>query len=227
MHVHSRLQSRLQNLLHLCWRHGKIAHGPTPHPYPHPQGHDMILNLADGIAEVSLNLAGLTDAGRRHRALSVLPEFGRAAGQWPAPSCTGAGPELARCVLRGEASSPKLARDFTHRSLLSWSLSSLTEDAEMVVSELVTNAVRHGLSDLRSFAPTLQLVLLKHERRLVVVVTDPGDQVPALSERGDFAETGRGLRIVAALSGAWGWAPLVTGGKAVWAAFDLPATVAR
>jgi hypothetical protein len=189
----------------------------------------MISNLADGIAEVSMNLAGLTDTGRRHRALSVLPEFGRAAGQWPAPSCTGAGPELARCVLRGEASSPKIARDFTHRSLLSWSLPALTDDTEMVVSELVTNAVRHGLAGLRAIAPALQLVLLKHERRLVVVVTDPGDQVPAVTDRGDcdFAENGRGLQIVAALSGAWGWAPLVTGGKAVWAAFDLPAPAAR
>ena len=183
----------------------------------------MILHLADGIAEVSMSLAGLTDADKRHRALSVLPEFGRAAGQWPAPSCTAAGPELARCVLRGEASSPKVARDFAHRSLLSWSLAPLVEDAEMVVSELVTNAVRHGLPGMRTVVPALQLVLLKHERRLVVVVTDPGDKVPAVSERCDFDETGRGLRIVAALSGAWGWAPLVTGGKAVWAAFDLPA----
>jgi len=185
----------------------------------------MILSLSDGIAEVSTSLACLTDAGRRHRgAVSVLPEFGRAAGQWPAPSCNGVGPELARCVLRGDPCSPKTARDFTHRSLLSWSLEALAEDTEMVVSELVTNAVRHGLTGQRAIIPMLQLVLLKHERRLVAVVTDPGDRVPALSKRGDFAETGRGLRIVAALSGSWGWAPLVTGGKAVWAAFDLPGT---
>ena len=183
----------------------------------------MILHLADGTAEVPSTLACLADTGRRPRStVAVLPEFGRAAGQWPAPSSIGHGPDLARRVLRGEPASPRSAREFTHATLTGWRLSALTEDAEMVVSELVTNAVRHGLADERH-APVLQLVLLKHERRLVVVVTDPGDQVPRLAERGDFAETGRGLRIVAALSGSWGWAPLVTGGKAVWASFDLPA----
>ncbi|XRQ02316.1 hypothetical protein ACN3XK_37560, partial [Actinomadura welshii] len=36
-----------------------------------------------------------------------------------------------------------------------------------------------------------------------------------------FVEGGRGLLVVGAVSDAWGWARLATGGKAVWAAFDL------
>jgi anti-sigma regulatory factor (Ser/Thr protein kinase) len=127
-------------------------------------------------------------------------------------------------VLRGEPASAKVARDFAHTTLLGWDLPGMAEDTQMVVSELVTNALRHGLQEMRAglSTPMLQLVLLRHERRLVVVVTDPSDQAPAISDHGEFAEEGRGLRIVEALSGSWGWAPLVTSGKAVWAAFDVP-----
>jgi anti-sigma regulatory factor (Ser/Thr protein kinase) len=175
----------------------------------------MILNLADGLAKTP-SVASAT----------ALPDFGRSPrGQWPAPSSVAGGPRLARCVLQGEPVSSKTARDFTRATLADWGLTQMYEDTEMVVSELVTNALRHGLRGLPphgAVAPMLQLVLLRHERRLVTVVTDPGDQAPALSERGEYSESGRGLRIVAALSGSWGWAPLVTGGKAVWAAFDLP-----
>lgn len=174
----------------------------------------MILNLADGLAKTPTVST-----------VTALTEFGRARGNWPAPSSVAGGPRLARCVLRGEPVSSRTAREFTRATLAEWNLAVMYEDTEMVVSELVTNALRHGLQGQRNHsmvAPMLQLVLLRHERRLVAVVTDPGDQAPALSERGDFAETGRGLRIVEALSGSWGWAPLVTGGKAVWAAFDLP-----
>lgn len=174
----------------------------------------MILQLADGHAKTPTVSA-----------VTALTEFGRSRGNWPAPSSVAGGPRVARCVLKGEPISSKAARDFTRTTLAEWGLAAIFEDAEMVVSELVTNALRHGLQGVRHHgpvAPMLQLVLLRHERRLIAVVTDPGDQAPKLSERGEFSETGRGLRIVEALSGSWGWAPLVTGGKAVWAAFDLP-----
>jgi hypothetical protein len=42
-----------------------------------------------------------------------------------------------------------------------------------------------------------------------------------------FGEGGRGLVVVGAVSDAWGWAPLGTGGKAVWAAFDMRIRSAR
>jgi hypothetical protein len=174
----------------------------------------MILQLADGLAKTPAVST-----------VSALTEFGRSRGNWPAPSSVAGGPRVARCVLRGEPMSSRTAREFTRTTLGGWGLAAMFEDTEMVVSELVTNALRHGLQGVRhhgSSTPMLQLVLLRHERRLVAVVTDPGDQAPKLSEGGEFSETGRGLRIVEALSGSWGWAPLVTGGKAVWAAFDLP-----
>ena len=58
---------------------------------------------------------------------------------------------------------------------------------------------------------------------LVVTVTDPGARAPeALPGDPDrFVEGGRGLLVVSGVSDAWGWARLSTGGKAVWASFDL------
>jgi hypothetical protein len=93
------------------------------------------------------------------------------------------------------------------------------------VSELVTNALRHGLEGLPQPLPLcpIQLVLIGHPRRLVVSVTDPGGRTPepVPSDPDRFVEGGRGLLVVGAISDAWGGARLATGGKAVWAAFDL------
>ncbi|WP_083982989.1 ATP-binding protein [Actinomadura hibisca] len=144
-------------------------------------------------------------------------------GCWPAPHA--GTPRTARCVLRAEPASPGRARDFTAATLAGWSLAEHSDDAVIAVSELVTNALRHGLREV-PHGPSgglVQLVLLNHPRRLVVMVTDPGERVPepVAHEPEWFGEGGRGLLVVGAVSSAWGWAPLTTGGKAVWAAFEL------
>lgn len=161
---------------------------------------------------------------REHWWLSAVDQLSLPAGRWPRrlPLPSGS-PRLARCVLRAIPTAPKTARDFTRTTLADWRLEGLFEDAEMTVSELVTNALRHGLRGLRQprRPHPVQLVLVRDENRLLSVVTDPSDQTPARSQADDSAETGRGLWIVEAISTRWGWAPLGTGGKAVWAAFDL------
>jgi anti-sigma regulatory factor (Ser/Thr protein kinase) len=144
------------------------------------------------------------------------------AGLWPAPP---AGvPRTARRVLPAENSSPGKARAFTHATLREWGLDGAADDVVAAVSELVTNALQHGLRGLPRPLPAspIQLVLLGHPRRVVVAVTDPGEHKPepVAQDPSRFGEGGRGLLVVGALSGAWGWAPLTTGGKAVWAAFD-------
>jgi len=151
---------------------------------------------------------------------SVLGHAWPAAGRWPSPLTDD--PEAARCVLRSNLESPRIARDFTRMTLTEWKLCQLLDDAAVVVSELVTNALRHGLQCTLNSAEALpiQLVLFRHDRRLMAVVTDPGDEVPARADSGHFAETGRGLQVVEAISHTWGWARLATGGKAVWAAFE-------
>ncbi|PKK14487.1 MULTISPECIES: ATP-binding protein [Thermomonospora] len=178
----------------------------------------MILDQADDTTTDTL-----ARDGRRHWWLSALDDSSHSPGHWPTPPA--GSPRTARIVLRTEAASPKAARDFTARTLAEWELSDSADDVTMVVSELVTNAVRYGLDGLPPSAQLcpVQLALFRHPHRLVVVVTDPSEHIPRIAEAGAdrFSESGRGLLVVQALSNAWGWAPLSTGGKAVWAAFDL------
>ncbi|WP_242887468.1 ATP-binding protein [Actinomadura litoris] len=145
------------------------------------------------------------------------------AGLWPTPH-SGA-PRTARRVLPAEISAPKAARDFAQATLREWDVAGDREDVVVAVSELVTNALRHGMEGLPQPLPLcpIQVVLLGHARRLVVVVTDPGRRIPeAVACDPDwFGDGGRGLLVVGAVSDSWGWARLATGGKAVWAAFDL------
>jgi len=85
-----------------------------------------------------------------------------------------------------------------------------TQDAELVVSELVTNALRHGLGDvvLRS--------ALTDDDVLQVSVTDSGPELPELQPVDPDRIGGVGLRIVDRLSSEWGVASF-PGGKTVWA----------
>jgi anti-sigma regulatory factor (Ser/Thr protein kinase) len=128
-------------------------------------------------------------------------------------------PLVASKDLPSEVESPGIARNVTKATLMRWSLTNLYDDAAVVVSELVTNAIRYGLSPGASHA--LRLVLVRYERQLVCMVTDPGDAAPRMQEPDWVAETGRGLHIIEAMSRAWGWTPLLGGGKAVWAAFSI------
>ncbi|MFC4055013.1 ATP-binding protein [Actinomadura syzygii] len=145
------------------------------------------------------------------------------AGRWPAPHA--GTPRTARRVFPAEITAPRAAREFTQLTLDAWGVSEETGDVVVTVSELVTNALRHGMEGLPQPLPLcpIQLVLVGHPRRLVVSVTDPGGRAPepVPSDPDRFFEGGRGLLVVGAISDAWGWARLATGGKAVWAAFDL------
>ncbi len=103
-----------------------------------------------------------------------------------------------------------------------WSADAVFDDAAVVISELVTNAVRYGPRAVRSAPdPGIELVLLRRSGCIVCVVTDPNPGPPVVMEPGYAAETGRGLCVVESLSTQWGWTPLDTGRKAVWAALAV------
>ncbi|HEY7484709.1 MAG TPA: ATP-binding protein [Streptosporangiaceae bacterium] len=131
---------------------------------------------------------------------------------------------MARRPLRPNLGSPKTAREFTRRTFSAWNIEDLYNDVSVVVSELVTNALCHGLNEASysALARPIHLMLLAREDRVLSAVIDPSDKTPALAPAKHFSETGRGLRIVAVMSDAWGWVPFAAGGKAVWAAFDMP-----
>jgi serine phosphatase RsbU (regulator of sigma subunit)/anti-sigma regulatory factor (Ser/Thr protein kinase) len=103
------------------------------------------------------------------------------------------------------------ARRAVRAQLSDWGLASLAATAELLVSEIVTNAVRHA----RRGPVTLRLVRGEH---LLCEVDDDSPELPALLGAGYQDEHGRGLRVVTALAKEWG-ANRSTTGKTVW--FEL------
>jgi anti-sigma regulatory factor (Ser/Thr protein kinase) len=96
-----------------------------------------------------------------------------------------------------------------------WGLRDLAGDAQMVVSELITNAIE--ASALLPERPPVSLRLLLTGKSLVIEVWDhsPLDLEPREADAGD--ECGRGLTVVAALSERWGWERTGSHRKVVWA----------
>ncbi|MEV6112733.1 SpoIIE family protein phosphatase [Streptomyces sp. NPDC052109] len=103
------------------------------------------------------------------------------------------------------------ARRFTRRTLRAWGVPQDTQEAaQLVVSELVTNALVHTGGQVR-----LDLSLVSHRLRLAVADASPRSPVKPTSI-GWEATGGRGILLVEAVSAAWGTLP-VSGGKQVWA----------
>ncbi|MFJ6696313.1 ATP-binding protein [Streptomyces sp. NPDC091272] len=132
----------------------------------------------------------------------------------------------ASCALPARYEAVGGARKFTRSTLCQWELENRFDDVALVVSELVTNALRHALpSDTpRENDPPVRLHLMRWSSRLVCAVRDPSHQGPAARESDDFsAESGRGLFLVDSFSDSWGWHPLAgtLDGKVVWALFRL------
>jgi anti-sigma regulatory factor (Ser/Thr protein kinase) len=141
----------------------------------------------------------------------------------------------ARWVCEQIAASPqdaglasRAAREFTGQLLRGWGLLVLAEDATVIVSELVTNALRHGLRDLSSATATqVELIWWLRAGEITCMVTDPGAEPPVMAPADPLAEAGRGLHVVEALSDTWGWTRLEGCRKAVWATLPVPACCGR
>jgi anti-sigma regulatory factor (Ser/Thr protein kinase) len=108
------------------------------------------------------------------------------------------------------------ARLHTRQLLWEWSLTSLSDQAEQVVSELITNAVTAARAMPQ--IPPVRLWLLTDKRQVLILVWDACPQAPALIQADDYAESGRGLFLVEVFSDRWGTYPTPqAGGKVVWA----------
>ncbi|PNG22602.1 SpoIIE family protein phosphatase [Streptomyces cahuitamycinicus] len=86
--------------------------------------------------------------------------------------------------------------------------------AELILSELITNAIRHGAAPIR--------VRLLYGRTLICEVSDASNTAPHLRRAASTDEGGRGLFLVAQLSQSWGTRYLPEG-KVIWAECDLDA----
>jgi hypothetical protein len=125
-------------------------------------------------------------------------------------------PITARRQLAPQATASRLARDFVSRTCLDWGLAQGIASACLVVSELVTNGLRHAVADL-------ELALARHGGLLRLSLRQPGaglssTDIPDVDNVG-----GRGLALVDACSRAWGVLPTADGGKVVWAVLDVTA----
>ena len=95
----------------------------------------------------------------------------------------------------------------------------MTETALLLVSELATNAIRHG-------TPPVRLSLLLYRDRLRVEVTDSSPALPELGHPGPDQISGRGLQIVQQLAATWGASSSPRKlGKTVW--FELTGMLSR
>ncbi|MEU1306154.1 SpoIIE family protein phosphatase [Streptomyces shenzhenensis] len=97
--------------------------------------------------------------------------------------------------------------------LAAWGLEEIAFVTELVVSELVTNAIRYG-------EPPIQLRLIR-DRALICEVSDGSSTSPHLRRAHAFDEGGRGLLLVAQLTQRWG-SRQTDGGKTIWAEQPLP-----
>uniref|UniRef100_A0AAU2V025 SpoIIE family protein phosphatase n=1 Tax=Streptomyces sp. NBC_00003 TaxID=2903608 RepID=A0AAU2V025_9ACTN len=111
------------------------------------------------------------------------------------------------------------ARRLVREQLARWGLSAVSETVELLVSEVVTNGIRHA------HGRQVELRLVRAEALLCEVVDDD-HTLPTLLSAGPSDEAGRGLRVVSALAREWGTSR--TGnGKTVWFDVTLPRTGRR
>ncbi|WP_406061749.1 serine/threonine-protein phosphatase [Streptomyces sp. NBC_01077] len=118
--------------------------------------------------------------------------------------------DVAYWFLEPEDAAPGRARRLARRALARWDLEELTDSVELLVSEVVTNAVRYAERPV-----TLRLLrtdVLRCE------VGDDSPQLPRQRRARDTDEGGRGLFLVNRLARRWG-ATRLSGGKVVW--FEL------
>jgi hypothetical protein len=163
----------------------------------------------------------------------------------------GAGVLVAVCPLAADFESVGAGRSFARRTAHAWRLGALIDDAELVTTELVSNALRHGLglrpprggrsvpggsdrrrphsaahryAEVRGGSP-VELTLLASGGRFLCAVTDPSDVGPVRRTPDLATASGRGLHLIDALSTEWGWTALRSdgrsAGKAVWAALSV------
>ena len=164
------------------------------------------------------------------------------------------GSDMEGAVLRSlpsDLTAVRQARDVVQRVLHNWRADEIFDDVVLVASELVANALRHGLrvdqpagadepaSSSRRIAgpliPTqigdrnaVQISLVSTGSHVICAVTDPSEAPPVRQCADPFAGSGRGLQLVESLSLCWGWTLLdgdpgaaAVQGKSVWAIFPL------
>jgi len=119
---------------------------------------------------------------------------------------------LIALTMPGTPCSVQMARFYVRATLAFHDLGDYADDAEMVTSELVSNAITHAC------APRFDLEVMRMDGfgAVAVMVTDPSPHPPVKRRPDECTTHGRGLLVVDALSVRWGWRPKAPG-KVVYA----------
>jgi anti-sigma regulatory factor (Ser/Thr protein kinase) len=157
-------------------------------------------------------MAGMTATRKQ----TVPPRPGQpqpAAATWPL---------RARLDLGAVPTAPGCGRAWTRAILWEWRLARLPDQAELITSELVTNAL---LASRWLDRPAIGLTLLSDGQQLVILVRDFNPGIPVPRHASAEEESGRGLMLVEAISDRFGWERPADGtpGKIVWAVLLLSA----
>jgi len=116
-------------------------------------------------------------------------------------------PQIIRLDPAGE--SVATARGFVDDCLARWGLTDQADDVQLIVGELVTNAIQHSRGPVT-------LAIGRRPDRIVVQVQDPSPEPPEQEPSDVLADSGRGLLLVESLAADWGTTP-TPDGKRVWA----------
>jgi anti-sigma regulatory factor (Ser/Thr protein kinase) len=112
------------------------------------------------------------------------------------------------------------ARYHCRQVLWEWHLTGLAQSTELLVSELVTNAITASRSAGSDFP--VRLWLLSDAAQVLIVVWDASPHLPARADVSAEAEAGRGLLLVEMISDQWGSCATPPCGKTVWALTATP-----
>jgi anti-sigma regulatory factor (Ser/Thr protein kinase) len=112
-----------------------------------------------------------------------------------------------------------------------WGVTDRGDDVAVVVSELLTNALRHAVPQARLADGSqrgearhrwpVRLGLVQPGQFVLCAVADPSPWPPEPKDPDYLAESGRGLHVISALSDRWGWTVPAESGKVVWALFSV------
>jgi anti-sigma regulatory factor (Ser/Thr protein kinase) len=122
--------------------------------------------------------------------------------------------ELSHRVQRGVPGAVGRARRFVRRTLERWRMAGqVVEQAVLTVSELVSNAIKHGEG-------AIELVVLRMPTAIRIVVWDGSSLPPLVRPSLPTGTGGRGMEVIARSSARWGY-EVHAAGKSVWAEFTL------
>jgi len=122
----------------------------------------------------------------------------------------------ARATFDRDLVSGREARRFMTETLEVWDIGDLLDNVNLLVTELVTNAVVHAESDA-------EVAVVLGPQRLRVEVADRGEEMPRKREAESYDTSGRGMALVDALATDWGIQHRPGGGKIIWFELDRSA----